>query len=361
MTAPDRQRLLTLLEASRALGAGAGLAETLARTLDTAVRLTAADRGVLVLLNKATGAFDVREVRGADAEPLAGLAHEAAHGGESRANGSVMATPLRGRAGVIGAVAVDRTAPFAADDLISFEIFANQAAIAVDANLAKSEFVSTVTHELRLPMTSIKGYTDLLRGGMVGPVSDMQKQLLDTVRNNVDWMNGLISDLSDISKLDAGRLKLDIGPVDVAETIHAAVSAQRPHIEARTQTLTLNLSPTPPVLADRARLEQIVNYLLTNANRYTPAGGHITVSAAAAGGFARLAVADTGVGIAPGDRAKLFTQFFRSEHPAVREHKGWGLALHLVKRLVEKFGGEIGVETEFGKGSTFWFTVPVAG
>jgi signal transduction histidine kinase len=114
------------------------------------------------------------------------------------------------------------------------------------------------------------------------------------------------------------------------------------------------------VQADKNRVIQIVVNLVSNANKYTPEGGRITVTAAAGGGFVRVAVTDTGVGIAPEDQAKLFSQFFRSEDPAVREQLGWGLGLHITKRLVEIQGGEISVESQAGKGSTFAFTLPVA-
>ena len=251
------------------------------------------------------------------------------------------------------------SADFTEQDALRVEVFANHAASAIDAAIAKGEFVSTVTHELRLPMTSIKGYTDLLRDGMVGPVTDQQKGLLETVRNNVDWMNSLISDLGDISKLDTGRLKVDMDLVDVAAAVQQAVNGIRPQAEAKGQTLTADIPALPKARADAARLTQIASCLLANACRYTSANGSITISAETNDKTIRVSVADTGIGIADDDRAKLFTPFFRSEDAAVREHKGWGLALHLAKRLAELFGGEMGVETQLGKGSTFRFTLPI--
>ncbi len=245
-------------------------------------------------------------------------------------------------------------------DLLFFEIFAAQAATALDANIAKSDFVSIATHELRLPMTSIKGYTDLMRAGIAGPVNDQQKEFLTTIRNGVDRMNTLISNLSDISKLETGRLKVEIKVVDVAACIEDVIAALKPQIDEKGQTLTVNLPPLPHARIDRSRLNQIITNLLTNAHKYTAPGGAITLAAEADDSRIRLTVADTGVGIGPDDQARVFSQFFRSDHLTVREQTGWGLALHLTRRLVELFGGQIGFESELDKGSTFWFTVPLA-
>ncbi len=369
---PDLTHLTALRAASAALTTALTLPELLAKTLDLAMQLAGADHGALALLEK-NGALSVNEARGMaiDDTEIQAQAARGMMGGKPGVNNVAMsgggsdkllAVSLwaRGRqAGYLFLFRSGASAEFTTQDELLVEAFANHAASAVDAAIAKGEFVSTVTHELRLPMTSIKGYTDLLRGGMVGPVTDQQKGLLETVHNNVDWMNSLISDLGDISKLDMGRLKVDMDLVDVAAAVQQAVNGIRPQAEAKGQTLTANIPALPKARADAARLTQIASCLLANAHRYTPANGGITVSAETNDKTIRISVADTGIGIADNDRAKLFTPFFRSEDPAVREHKGWGLALHLAKRLAELFGGELGVETQLGKGSTFWFTLPM--
>jgi Amt family ammonium transporter len=275
---------------------------------------------------------------------------------------SALSLPLKARGRMVGALTVGRRGGLTGDDRLALEIFADSAAIAIEGVLSKTEFVSTVTHELRLPMTSIKGYSDLIRGGMAGPVSEMQQQLLDTVRGNVDWMNALISDLSDIAKIETGRLKMEMEVLDPADCVAEALTALRPHFEARSQTLDARLLPDGllRVRADRKRLTQMMTYLLTNANRYTADNGQIAVSLEPGDSAVRFVVADNGVGIRPEDQARLFAQFFRSEDQVVRDHKGWGLALHLVKRLAETFGGEVGAQSEYGKGSTFWFSLPAA-
>ncbi len=230
-----------------------------------------------------------------------------------------------------------------------------------EANEAKSQFVSVVSHELKTPMTSIRGYADLIGQGTVGPVTDEQKEFLDTIRSNVERMSALVSDLSDISRIETGRLRIDLSEVPLSEYVRETAAGMRPQIDAKHQTLVFDLpDDLPYVYSDRARLVQILTNLLSNANKYTPEGGTITVGARLEDDAVRVSVTDTGVGMSPEDRAKLFTQFFRSEDPAVREQLGWGLGLSVARRLVELLGGTIGAETELGKGSTFWFTQPVA-
>jgi signal transduction histidine kinase len=360
----DSSRLTALQDACQRVAASAEFAPALADTLRLAQSLSRADSVLLALYNKNTNQWFVHSHSGLTTETLTGrteLAVQAASTAQAVGNEFALALPLQARGRVVGALGLSRGDGFQADDRLALEVFATAAALAIDGTLSKTDFVSTVTHELRLPMTSIKGYTDLIRGGMAGPVSDMQKQLLDTVRNNVDWMNSLVSDLSDIAKVETGRLKVNLDSVDAADVIRETVSASQTQFESKTQTLAAQIPGSlPKVLVDRQRLTQMLQYMLTNAHRYTAANGQITVKAEAENGRVKISVTDTGVGMQPDDKARLFNQFFRSEDPVVRDHKGWGLALHLVKRLTELFGGEIGAESEYGKGSTFWFTLPVS-
>lgn len=347
-----------LQDACTQVAAATEFNDALAATLRSAVSLTGAESAVLVLFNRTTGQWFLHSHTGTTEQ--SDTAMKAASAGEAAEDETGLALPLKAKGKVVGAVGVGRNGGIPAEDRRALEIFATAAALAIDSTLTKTDFVSTVTHELRLPMTSIKGYTDLIRGGMAGPVSEMQTQLLDTVRNNVDWMNSLVSDLSDISKVETGRLKVDIETVEAAECAQEAVGAMQAQFDAKNQVVTVQAEGPLPVRADRKRIVQMLQYMLTNATRYTAPNGQITVRVEAHGNRTRLAVTDTGIGMKPEDRAKLFTQFFRSEDQVVRDHKGWGLALHLVKRLAELFGGEAGAETEYGKGSTFWFEVPAA-
>ena len=229
------------------------------------------------------------------------------------------------------------------------------------ANLAKSQFVSLVSHELKSPMTSIRGFADLIRQGMTGAVSAQAREFLDTIVDNVDQMAALVSDLSDISRIETGRLRLQLAAIPLARYVQETVTAMRPQIDARRHALTLDLPvDLPDAYADRTRLVQIVTNLLSNACKYTPEGGRVSIAARSERARIRVAVSDSGIGMSPEDLAHLFTQFFRSENPAVREQPGWGLGLNVTRRLVELQGGEMGVSSELGRGSTFWFTLPTS-
>jgi len=184
-----------------------------------------------------------------------------------------------------------------------------------------------------------------------------------------------VSDLSDISRIETGRLKIEIGSVEVAPFIEEALVGLRGQMEVKGQTLTVRVSPNlPKVRSDKSRLIQILANLVSNAHKYSPSGTTITVaaervmalppSALSKTGLLplphiRIGVTDQGYGISPEDQARLFSQFFRSDDPLVREQAGWGLGLHITRRLVELLGGEISLQSELGKGSTFAFIVPV--
>lgn len=228
-----------------------------------------------------------------------------------------------------------------------------------EAQQTKNKFVSHVTHELRLPLTSIRGYTDLMRQGIIGPVNEQQLNFLNVIKNNVERMSALISDLSDINYIETGRMKLNQKLIFLDEHVEEALVNFKARLAEKEQTLEVIIPElTRPVYADPARLVQIVSTLASNAWKYTPKGGKISIRALESGGWIKVEVTDTGVGISPADQEKIFTQFFRSEDEAVREHPGWGLALHLARRLVEAMGGEMGFESTLNQGSTFWFTLP---
>lgn len=270
----------------------------------------------------------------------------------------------------MGILIVERPAAFSPTALQFLERLAGRAASAIqnarlykavqDANQAKTRFVSVVTHELRIPMTSIKGYTDLLRQGMVGPLNEMQQNFLEVIRNNVERMSVLVSDLSDISYIETGRMKLSLSVINLGENVKQVLQTVRPKIEEKQQILTVDLPEAlPPVNVDPNRLAQVLTNLVSNANKYTDPSGKIDLRAHLEGDFVRVEVSDTGIGVSTEDQGRLFTQFFRSEDPMVREQQGWGLGLNVTQRLVELMGGQIGAQSEYRKGSLFWFTVPV--
>jgi signal transduction histidine kinase len=238
------------------------------------------------------------------------------------------------------------------------------------ANLAKSEFVSFVSHELKNPMTSIKGYTDLLAAGAVGPVNEAQGGFLATIRANIERMNNLISDLNDVSKIEVGRMRLDFKAISMNDAVEEVARSTKRQIEEKEQLLDVQLPVTlPPVWADRYRLVQILVNLISNANKYTEKNGRIELSAEisenqwdpqGAPQVVHLWVKDNGIGIDEEDQKKIFQKFFRSEDPKTRDVPGTGLGLNITRSLVEMQGGRIWFESEFRKGTTFHITIPVA-
>jgi signal transduction histidine kinase len=231
---------------------------------------------------------------------------------------------------------------------------------------SKDQFLSNISHELRTPLNSIIGFTDLLLTEELGgsaPLSAQQRDFLETVARNGKQLLELINELLDLQRIAAGRMELKPEPVEVAALLTEAAGSV--HAQVQKHRHALVVTPPAPDLrihADRGRVRQILLNLLSNAIKFTPDGGRITVVAGAVNGdaLARIAVSDTGIGIAPEDQPKLFQEFSQLDASASRKYEGTGLGLALSRRLVEMQGGEIGVESEMGKGSTFWFTLPQA-
>lgn len=284
-----------------------------------------------------------------------------------------LAVPIRQDGHPIGLITLETQHANEIDreDVAFVERLADRAAVAIKnarlyeeihaANKAKSEFVSLVAHELRVPMTSIKGYTDLMNSGMAGPLSDMQKEFLTVIKRNLERMSSLIRDLSDINRVESGRMKFDFQDFALQTIVDDVLDSLRERIEARNQTLVVEMAEgLTAVHADPTRIAQVFANLVSNANKYTPDGGQIAVRVEQREKFTAVTVQDNGIGISAEDQAQLFTQFFRSEDQLVREQQGWGLGLSIVRKMVEAQNGEISFASELGKGSTFTFTIPLA-
>jgi signal transduction histidine kinase/putative methionine-R-sulfoxide reductase with GAF domain len=287
--------------------------------------------------------------------------------------------PIRREAGVIGLLLLESTSD-SQGNLGFLNRLSDNAAIAIynaqlydevqKANNAKSEFVSLVAHELKNPMTSIKGYSELLASGTVGQINELQTNFLGTIRSNVERMSALVSDLNDQAKIEAGRLRLDFNPVDLRDVVDDVVRSTKRQIEEKHQSVEVNLpEQLPQVWADRLRVGQVLTNLVSNANKYTQEGGHIVISAAASSNHwdpegakrvVHLWVQDDGIGISAEDQTKIFVKFFRSDDMKARESPGTGLGLNITKSLVEMQGGRIWFESEFRRGTIFHFTVPIA-
>ncbi len=235
---------------------------------------------------------------------------------------------------------------------------------AVAANKSKSEFISIVSHELKIPMTSIKGYSDLMLAGATGPLNDNQTNFLKTIRSNVGRMATLVSDLADISRIETGNLRLEPRDIAVKEVLDEIVNLSRNQIEQKKQTISTDFpAELPKAWCDRNRLSQILTNLVSNANKYTPEGGAIVVRACQieenGKPMVRIQVEDNGLGMTAEDQQKLFSKFFRSADEKVREAPGTGLGLSITKNLIELQGGRIWFESEYRKGTSFFFTVPI--
>ena len=232
---------------------------------------------------------------------------------------------------------------------------------AVGANKSKTEFISVVSHELKLPMTSIKGYSDLMLAGATGPLNENQTSFLTTIRNNVNRMATLVSDLADISRIESGNLRLEPRSVPVWDVIDEVVTLTKTQVTQKNQVVTVDI-PTelPKAWCDRTRLAQVLTNLVSNANKYTPEGGSIVVQALRKNGMIQIKVQDNGHGMTPEDQSKLFSKFFRSADDKIREAPGTGLGLSITKNLIELQGGKVWFESEFRKGTSFYFTVPIS-
>ncbi len=398
------EELISLQNLDRELNSVSDPAEAMAITLDWAVRYADAAAGLAVLVMEESleieAAIGYPEGTGPEEKsrlPFDSVGfQEAIRSGEPvlrRAEGPVapgvlstgatcLFLPIRRNTQTLGALLLesdseDAFSPPAAEFLLRM---ASHAAIAISnaqlyaevrsANQAKSEFISFVAHELKTPMTSIRGYTDLVAQGAVGPVSQPQANFLATIRLNVDRMAALVSDLNDVSRIESGRLKLEFAAVALAPALEEVIEALRSLIEGKEQKLTLDIpSDLPPVWVDRGRLIQILTNLVSNAYKYTPRGGSLRIIAqrspnrwdpAGPPEVVHCYIQDSGLGIAIQEQKSVFQKFFRSEDGTVRDLPGTGLGLHITRNLVEMHGGRIWFESEWHKGSTFHFTVPAA-
>jgi signal transduction histidine kinase len=226
------------------------------------------------------------------------------------------------------------------------------------ASQHKSEFLANMSHELRTPLNAIIGFSQVLRDEMVGSVNEKQAEYLDDIISSGNHLLSLINDVLDLSKVEAGQVELEVHPFSLREALERGVVMVRERATEDGVRVAFTADPEVDVVdGDERRIKQVIFNLLSNAVKFTPAGGEVDVSATRLNGEVRVSVADTGPGVAPEDRDRIFEEFQQSE-TGVGLREGTGLGLALSKRFVELHGGRIWVESELGRGSTFTFALP---
>jgi signal transduction histidine kinase len=223
----------------------------------------------------------------------------------------------------------------------------------------RDDFVASVSHELRTPLTSIRGYLELVLDGEVGDLTDEQRHFLSIVDRNADRLLRVVGDLLFVAQVEAGKITIETGPTDVDELVHQAVETARPAAAEQGVELELETDGLGRLSADRARLAQVLDNLISNAVKFTPPGGRVEVRSVREGDLAVLEVADTGIGISEEDQTRLFQRFFRTDNATQRAIQGTGLGLAIVKAIVEAHDGSISVASAPSEGTTVRVELPL--
>jgi GAF domain-containing protein/anti-sigma regulatory factor (Ser/Thr protein kinase) len=291
---------------------------------------------------------------------------------------SVLAIPLLHEDRLVGGLVVTRRAPgaFSTEVVELLRTFATQSALAIQnarlfreleiksrelevASQHKSEFLASMSHELRTPLNAIIGFSDVLLQGMFGETNEKQTDYLRDILASGQHLLSLINDILDLSKIEAGRMELDVADFHLPSAIDDALLLMRERASRRGITLERHVDEhLGEIRADQRKVKQVLLNLLSNAVKFTPEGGRIAVRAALANGTAEIAVTDTGVGIAPEDHEAVFEEF-RQVGAFDKKAEGTGLGLALCRKFVELHGGRIWVKSQIGAGSTFTFTLPL--
>jgi two-component system, NtrC family, sensor kinase len=292
---------------------------------------------------------------------------------------ALLAVPLLREDDLIGGLTVFRKTPgaFASATVELLETFATQSALAIQnarlfheiadkgrqleaASRHKSEFLANMSHELRTPLNAILGFSEVLAERMFGEVNEKQAEYLQDILSSGRHLLSLINDILDLSKVEAGRLELELGRFHLPTALDNALTLVRERATRHGIRLTQTVDPgVADIVADERKVKQILLNLLSNAVKFTPEGGRVGLTATAAEGLVTIAVSDTGIGIAPEDQGAIFEEFRQVGREDARKQEGTGLGLTLAKKFVELHGGRIWVQSHVGQGSTFTFTLPL--
>jgi signal transduction histidine kinase len=292
---------------------------------------------------------------------------------------ALLAVPLVREPSLVGALVVWRREPgrFSEETVRLLQTFAAQSVLAVQnarlfreldaksrqleaASRHKSEFLANMSHELRTPLNAIIGFSEVLAERMFGEVNEKQAEYLQDILDSGRHLLSLINDILDLSKVEAGRLELDLGRFHLPTALEQALTLVRERASRHGIALEVTVDERlGEIVGDERKIRQVLLNLLSNAVKFTPEGGRVGVTATAADRLVTIAVTDTGVGIAPEDQAAVFEEFRQVGRDGARKAEGTGLGLTLAKKLVELHGGQIGVRSRLGQGSTFTFTLPL--
>jgi len=397
--------LIPLFQLSQTFVTVTDLDTLLQGIMQVAVQATLADLGVLVLENEASGSLEVRaivtksgaqlpsqEYRLSDAisrqatedrQPVIWQDSDVERFFAQETIGhqvtTAVALPLITKGEVIGTLGLGKgraEEPFARSDLELLSVLVSQAATAIqnarlfsrirsayeqlkELDRMKSEFLSTVSHELRAPLHSIGGFMQLLLDDKIEDRAT-QREVLETVARQTERLTGLINNLLDVSRMESGWLKLEKGPVQIRDVIREVVAEVRLMAEGKQIALVDDIAPELPIVfADQERLAQVIRNLAHNAIKFTLSGGRIVISAAESEGNLVISVEDDGVGISGEAMPHLFERFYQADSSDTRSAGGTGLGLYICRQIVIAHGGSIWAESEVGKGSTFHFSVPI--
>ena len=267
-------------------------------------------------------------------------------------NISLTVSPIRDKTGrIVGAskVARDVTAQRRLQDQLE------------QANRTKDEFLAVLSHELRTPLNTVLGYARMLRRDETRMSGELRERALDALERNAEALTRLVNDVLDTSRMVTGKMRLAMEDCEISLVVEAAVDTVRPTAEAKGVALHLHVEKGLLVVGDRDRIQQVVWNLLTNAIKFTPSGGRVTVKTERATAGVEISVADTGIGIARTDLPYIFQRFWQAHTGASREYSGLGIGLALARHLVELHGGSIVAESAgAGYGATFTVTLPSA-